>query len=179
MMLKHEINIRDREKGREREGKAQNEEMGLAEEGRAVGEDARLKFKVRFDYRGNPKPARFFFGGKKSEEVAGEIREQQVTLWRNIPLQGIVVEDIDLGEVYYIYDDEAEEDIAFAPLELVVYADSMEDLLRFIVREEFRRIEILEPSSITMNNKEAERMLFKVNEFLQAQVNKKLRESSK
>ena len=45
------------------------------------------------------------------------------------------------------------------PPELVVSADSLEDLLRFIIREEFRRIEILEPASILLNNREIERLL--------------------
>ncbi len=177
-MLKPEINIRDREKGKEKE-KERDEGRFSPGEGLAVSEDSRLKFKVRFDYRGNPRPARFFFGGKKTEEAAHETREQQVALWRNIPLQGISVDQIDLGETYFIYDGEVDEDIAFAPLELLVYAESLEDLLRFIMREEFRRIEILEPPLITMKNREAERLLFKINEFLQSQITRKLRENSR
>lgn len=131
---------------------------------------SRLKFKVRFDYKGIPRPARFFWGGKKTEEVAQEIREHQVSLWRNIPLQGIYIEDIDLGEIYRIYDEDLEEEVAFAPLELMICADSLEDLLRFVVREEFRRIEILEPPSLRLTNKEIERLLFKINEMLQKKI---------
>ncbi len=130
----------------------------------------RLKFKVRFDYKGKPKPARFFFGGKKTEDVAQECREQQIARWRNIPFQGINVEDIDPREIYNVYDEEMDEEVAYAPLELLVSADSLEDLLRFIFREEFRRIEILEPSSILLNNKEIEKLLFRINEFLQTKL---------
>ncbi|NMB41540.1 MAG: hypothetical protein GX996_06370 [Firmicutes bacterium] len=141
--------------------------------------DYRLKFKVRFDYKGKPRPARFFFGGKRTEEVAQDYREQQVALWRNVPLQGINVENMDLGEIYSVYDAEMDEEIAFAPLELVVWADSLEDLLRFIIREEFRRIEILEPNSIILNNREVERLLFKMNEFFQNRLMLRLRESNR
>ena len=140
-------------------------------------QEEKFKFNVRFDYMGKPKPARFFFGGKKTEEVAHEIREQQLGLWRNVPLQGISVENIDLGDIYFIYDDDIESEVAFAPLELVVTADSFEDMLRFIVREEFRRIEIMEPSRIHLSTREAERMLFKVNEILQSKLLLRKREN--
>jgi hypothetical protein len=152
-MLKSEINTRENDEENKKNGR--------------YCPNGKIRFKVRFDYKGKPKPARFFFGGKKTENVAHDYREQQVALWRNVPLQGIKVENMDLGEVYFVYDGEIDEEIAFAPLELEVTADSLEDLLRFIVREEFRRIEILEPTSIFLNSKEVERLLFKFNEHLQ------------
>ncbi|MGI6318668.1 MAG: hypothetical protein ACOX1J_08135 [Dethiobacteria bacterium] len=164
-MLRTEINSRDREK----------ENNNLHEN----HPNSKLKFKVRFDYKGKPKPARFFFGGKKTENVAHDYREQQVQLWRNVPLQGINVENMDLGEIYSVYDEESNEEIAYAPLELVVSADSLEDLLRFIIREEFRRIEILEPASILLNNREIERLLFKINEHLQHRISFLLRENNR
>jgi hypothetical protein len=80
------------------------------------------------------------------------------------------VENIDPGEIYNVYDEEYDEDIAYAPLELLVSADTLEDLLRFIFREEFRRIELLEPGSILLCKKEIERLLFRVNEFLQTKL---------
>lgn len=163
--MRTEINSRDREK----------ENNNLHEN----HPNSKLKFKVRFDYKGKPKPARFFFGGKKTENVAHDYREQQVQLWRNVPLQGINVENMDLGEIYSVYDEESNEEIAYAPLELVVSADSLEDLLRFIIREEFRRIEILEPASILLNNREIERLLFKINEHLQHRISFLLRENNR
>jgi len=140
---------------------------------------AKLTFKIRFDYRGNPRPARFFFGRKKTEAVAEEIREQQIALWRNMPLQGIQVESIDLGEIYSLYDEHKDEDVAFAPLEIRVRADTIEDILRFVLREEFRKIEILEPPSIKLSSKEAERFLFKVYDLHRERLLARLKESSK
>ncbi len=130
----------------------------------------RIKIKVRFDYKGKPKPARFFFGGKKTEDVAQEYREQQIARWRNIPFQGIVVEKIDPGEIYNVYDEEMAEEVAYAPLELLIFADSLEDLLRLVFKEEFRRIEILEPDSILLLNKEIEKLFFRMNEFLKTKL---------
>ena len=164
-MLKSEINSREKEE--------------INEVVRDQRINYRLKIKVRFEYKRKPRPARFFFGGKRTENVAQEFREQQVALWRNVPLQGISVENMDLGEIYSVYDEEMDEEVAFAPLELVVWADSLEDLLRFVVREEFRRIEILEPNNIILNSKEIERLLFKMNEFFQNRLMLRLRESSR
>lgn len=163
-MLRQDLKIRDKEKEKsERTNESNNKENNTKE-------NIRIKFRVRFDYRGKPKPARFFFGGRKTEDVAQEIREQQVALWRNLPLQGIHVEGIDPGEIYSLYDEELDDEVSFAPLELVINADSIEDLLRFILREEFRRIEILEPSTLVLNNKEMEKMLFRINEIMRKKM---------
>lgn len=165
-MLKPEINYREKEDKKEYNPKESSQEA-----------NNKLKFKIRFDYKGKPRPARFFFGGKKTEDVAQEIREQQVSLWRNIPLQGLLVEDIELGEIYNVYDEALDDEVTFAPLEMIVYADSLEDMLHFIMREEFRRIEILEPHNIHLNNKEAEKFLFKINEQLQQKIYQKQKEN--
>ena len=156
MMLKPDLKTREKDKG----------EYPVERSGYMEHSNSRIKFKVRFDYRGKPKPARFFFGGRKTEDVAQEIREHQVTLWRNLPLQGINVEGIDLGEIYNLYDEELDDEVAFAPLELIVYADTLEELLRFIMRHEFRRIEIMEPSTLVLNNKDVEKLLFRINEIM-------------
>lgn len=115
--------------------------LAAGEEGNKEREDKppvedKVRFKVRFDYRGTPRPARFFFGGKSTVEMAEEIRDQQVALWRNVPIQGITVEDMEMGELYKVYDEESEGEIAYAPLELVVLADSLEEMIRFAAKEE-------------------------------------------
>jgi hypothetical protein len=167
-MIEAEIGLRGNEENKNSHREHRNPE-----------DNQRLKFKVRFDYKGKPKPARFFFGGRKTEDVAQEIREQQVALWRNIPLQGCFIENMDLCEVYSVYDEEVDDEVAYAPLELVVTAESLEDLLRFIMKEEFRRVEILAPPSIALNNKEVERLLFRMNELMQGRILQKLRENNR
>ncbi len=156
-----------------------NERKEGAQESHPAETSPMFKFKVRFDYKGKPRPARLFFGGKKTEDVALEIRDQQVSLWRNIPLQGLFVEDLELGEIYSIYDEELDEDVAFAPLEMLIRADCLEDILYFILREEFRRIEILEPRNINLSNKETEKLLFKTNELLQQKIYLKQKENTR
>ncbi len=127
--------------------------------------EARLRAKVRLDFKGVSRPGRLFFGSKSTEKVAEENREQQVALFRNVPIQGVEIEDISLGgEIYTVFDDQGDNEVAYAPAELTVVADSVEDLVRFVVREDFRRIEILEPGNLVLNRLEVERLLFRINE---------------
>lgn len=122
----------------------------------------KIRARIRFDYRGKARPARFFIGGKDSEEAAAELREQQAALWRNVPVQCVFVENIEMGEIYSVYDEEADDEIAYAPLELEVTADSLGALVRFAVREEFRRLIILEPAGLNISVREMEQIFFEV-----------------
>ncbi len=126
-----------------------------------------LRVRVRLDFKGTARPGRFFFGGKSSEKVAEEAREQQVAVFRNIPIQGIRIEDIDLNvEAYSVRDDSSNTEVAYAPVILHLTADSLEDLIRFVVREDFRKVEILEPPNLLLTRYDVERLLFRINEEL-------------
>lgn len=133
-----------------------------AENGYAEG---KMRLKIRLDFKGVSRPGRFFLGSKPTDKVAEEVREQQVALFRNVPIQGVTIEDIDLGgEIYTVYDDAERTEVAYAPVQLTVSVDSLEDIVRFIAREEFRRIEILEPDNIILSRFDTERFLFRMNE---------------
>ena len=127
----------------------------------------KVRVRIRFDYRGTPRPARFFFGGKGTKEVAEERREQQATMWRNVPLQGIQVEDIAYLDLYTVYESVDETEIAYAPLELLISLDSLEDSLQFISRNEFKRLQVIEPDRVSLTSRELERILYKFSETLQ------------
>ncbi|HOV78633.1 MAG TPA: hypothetical protein PK728_00880 [Bacillota bacterium] len=131
----------------------------------SLGDRDGILAKVRLDFRGTGKPGRFLFRGKPTDKAAEEAREQQVAVLRNVPLQGVQIVDIDISnEVYTVYDDLANSETAFAPLMLTVKADGLEGLVRFIAREEFRKIEILDPAFVTLSHSDVERVLFKVYE---------------
>lgn len=130
-----------------------------------VKNERSLKLRIRFDYRGEK--AGRLFGGKSPDKIAEETREQKAALMRNVPKKGIYIEDIDMGtEVYTIYDEDTGKETAFAPLELTVTADTIEDIIRFIMCQEFRKIEFIEPEEIVFSNKDLERILYKMNEEL-------------
>jgi len=125
----------------------------------------RIKLRIRLDYKGETKPPRFFFGGKPTDKIAQELREQKAALIQNIPVQGINIEDINCNlEIYHVSDEFEGEEVAFAPMVIALSADSIEDVIRFIMREEFRKIEIIEPDNIVFSRQDLERLLAKVHE---------------
>jgi hypothetical protein len=126
---------------------------------------SQLKAKIRLDYKGESKPTKFLFGGKNVEEVAEETREQKVAMLRNVPVQGMHIEDIDMSsDVYVVQDDLSGNPVAYAPVQITVSTDSIEDLGRFIVAEEFRKIEILDPEQVLFTRQDIERLLFKLSQ---------------
>lgn len=127
-----------------------------------------LKLKIRLDFKGEAK-GKFLFGNKNIEKLAEEARDQQVALIRNVPFQGISIEDIDVGmEIYTVYDENTGEDVAYSPVILTIAADTMEDIIKFIMREEFRKVEVIEPDHIYLTRQDAERMLFRMNQELKS-----------
>lgn len=125
----------------------------------------RILAKIRLDFKGINKPGKLFFGGRNTEKVAEEAREQSVAMFRNIPMQGVTIEDIDMSiDVYTVYDDINNTDVAYAPVLLVISADTLQDVLRFVVRDEFRKIEILEPPGIQLTKQDIERLFFRMSE---------------
>lgn len=124
-----------------------------------------IRARVRLDFKGTAKPGKLFFRGKSIEKVAEETREQNVAAFRNIPLQGINIADIDIGiEVYTVFDELSNAEIAYAPVILEVSADSLEDLVRLVAREDFRKIDVISQDPVTLGRIETERLLFKVAE---------------
>jgi len=139
--------------------------LSRIQDGDGNGDREGILVKIRLDFKGSHKSGRFLFGGKPTDKAAEETREQQVTVFRNVPLQGISIIDIDVeADVYTVFDDITNNDVAYAPLVLTLKADSLENVIKFITREDFRKIEILDPAFITMNHTDMERLLFKVHE---------------
>ena len=130
----------------------------------------KIRAKIRFDYRGTPRPPRFIFGGKGSKDVAEELRDQQAAMWRNVPLQGTQVDGIEYLDIYTVFERSEEADISYAPIELLVQFDSIEDCLRFVCCEEFKRLQIISPNYINLSSRELERVLFKISETFQQKL---------
>lgn len=128
--------------------------------------------RIRLDFKGVGKPGKLFFGGKNTEKVAEEVRDQQVAMFRNVPIQGISIEDIDMStEVYTVFDDINHTEVAYAPVVLIISADTLQDVLRFIARDEFRKIEILEPTNVQLSKYDIERLFFRMSEEMKSYRN--------
>jgi hypothetical protein len=122
-----------------------------------------VKAKIRFDFKADTGKRRFFWQRRDLSQAAREIREQKVSLLKSLPFQGLNMAEFDLEhEVYLVQDDESKA-VAYAPVEMLVEADSIEDLMQLTLRTEFRKIKVLEPEKLLLSTSEMERFLFKVN----------------
>lgn len=129
--------------------------------------DKALRLRVRLDYRGEAR-GRFLLGGRNSQQAAEETREHKVNLLRNLPMQGIEIEQVDMQQdTYTLYDEARGAEVAYAPVILTLRADGLEDVLRFLFWEEFRKVEILEPEELVFGKQQLERLLFKIGEAAQ------------
>ncbi|MHB8124150.1 MAG: hypothetical protein ACYDEJ_00680 [Desulfitobacteriaceae bacterium] len=132
-----------------------------------------LRVRIRLDYRGEQHNGRFFFGGKTKEQVAELAREQQVAMLRNVPLQGLVLEDVDLSlDVYSVNETIGRKlrDVAYAPILLTLRLENIEDLLPLLLRSEFRKIEFLSPESINIHRLDLERVLYRLSQAFQQEI---------
>ena len=131
----------------------------------------RVKARIRFDYRGVRRPNRFLLGSRDPAEVAVENREREAVLLQKVPIQGIHIENIDISaESFRVNDPITGEETAYAPVQLVVGADSVEDLARFTMRSEFRTIDIIEPEELHLSNRDMGRLLFCVSEEIRSSM---------
>lgn len=141
--------------------------------------NSKLKMRVRFDYEGRAKTGKLFGGGRNVEQQAEQVRQHKVALIRNVPIQGIHIEDIDMSlEVYSIIDDITGKPVAYAPVVVAFYADTIEDAIKFIIDEEFRLVEVLQPDEIALTRVDIERLFYKVGkefgdykDFLERKIN--------
>lgn len=124
-----------------------------------------VKVKIRFDFKADEDSRKFFWQHRDLRQAAKELRAKQVALLRNLPFQGLNVETFNVDhEAYLVPETGPFRETAYAPVELIVQADSLEDLMQLTLREEFRTIKVLEPTEMLLSNGDVERLLFKVNE---------------
>ncbi|AGA69787.1 hypothetical protein Desdi_2363 [Desulfitobacterium dichloroeliminans LMG P-21439] len=134
-----------------------------------------IRVRIRLDFRGEGKSGRFIFGGKSREEIAEQVREQEVALLRNVPLQGIFLEDIDLSLDLYIVnetDGRRKREVAYAPIILTLRIENLDDLLPLVVKQEFRKIEFLSPENLQIHRLDVERLFFRVGQQIQEEIKK-------
>lgn len=134
-----------------------------------------IRVRIRLDFKGEGKSGRFLFGGKSKEEIAEQTREQQVALLRNVPLQGIVIEEFDLNlDIYTVSESDGRRsrEIAYAPVILALRLENIDDLLPLIIKPEFRKIEFLSPENLNIYRLDAERLFFRVHQLMQEEIKK-------
>ncbi|AFM40780.1 hypothetical protein Desaci_1793 [Desulfosporosinus acidiphilus SJ4] len=132
-----------------------------------------VRVRIRLDFKGEARSGRFLFGSRSKEQVAEATREQQVAVLRNVPLQGIMIEDVDLSlDVYTVSQGSGRrtQDFAYAPIILTLRVENLDDLLPLLIKPEFRKIEFLSPENITLHRLDMERLLFRLSQSFQQEV---------
>ncbi|MEA4882197.1 MAG: hypothetical protein VB144_00810 [Clostridia bacterium] len=71
-------------------------------------------------------------------------------------------------ETYVIADPLTDEEVAYSPVYATVTADSLEDLAEFILRDEFRTVEVIDPQEMKLSQREVGRLLARANSRLRA-----------
>lgn len=133
-----------------------------------------LTFTLRYDFKGQSRPPKLFKRGKSAEEVAEETRDRQVEMLQNVPWPGVKVEDVKANFPAYTLQEE-EEDTAFAPAEITITAQSLEEALPLLLREELRLCELTAPEEITLSAAELSRLFVRIREELKKAVDKAVR----
>lgn len=134
-----------------------------------------IRARIRLDFRGEGKSGRFIFGGKNQEEIAEQVREQEVALLRNVPMQGIFLEDIDVSlDLYTVTESDGrrKREVAYAPVVLTLRLENLDDLLPFTIKPEFRKIEFLSPENLQIHRLDVERLFFRISQSIQEEVKK-------
>ncbi len=131
-----------------------------------------IKARIRLDFRGEASRRPLFFGKVPPEAAAQERRERQLATLKNLPWQGVTLEDLNADyEIYTVNQPEQGEKVAYAPVELTVTADSLEDLMAFVLRDEFRKIKILEPAELNLAATDVEKTIFKMGQEYRSGLN--------
>jgi len=101
--------------------------------------------------------------------MAEEAREQKAILLRNIPIQGVRIDEVNTNSEVYVVNDEANgREIAYAPVEFILEADTIEEVIPFLLRDEFRKVEVLSPEEILLEKYQVERIIYRINEELRS-----------
>lgn len=134
----------------------------------------KLRLKIRLDFRAEEQSGRFFFGAKTCETMAQTLREHQVSMFKHVPFQGVIFEDFDPSMDIYVVnegDPRRTKQAAYAPLWITMRIEHIEDVFPFLIKPEFKKLEVLDPQNITMQKIELERLLFMMFKSFRREIN--------
>jgi hypothetical protein len=92
---------------------------------------------------------------------------------KNVPLQGVVLEDVDYSLEVYSVDEltgRRQQEAAYAPVLLTLRVENIEDLLPLLLKSEFRKIEVLSPDNINIHRLDLERLFFGLSQTYQQEI---------
>jgi uncharacterized membrane protein len=125
----------------------------------------KLHFRMRLEYKATARPFRLFRKGKDLKEEAATLRRKRVPVLQQVPIQGIDILEIDTHHTVYIKDEDGRK-AAYAPVEILFEAESLDDAIPFLVSNEFCNVELMYPKQVTLSPQEFKQIIEKANNEL-------------
>jgi len=125
----------------------------------------KLHFRVRFEYRFIDRSFRLFRKLKDLKQEAAAIRRKKADALQQAPKKGIDILEVDPNYTVYLKEEEGQM-IAYAPVEVLFDAESLEDAVSFLMSEDFVNVELIFPDHIALSPREFERFIEKINDEL-------------
>lgn len=127
----------------------------------------KLKFRVRFDYK-TPRTFRLFELGRNAKQAATANRRKKVGLLHKIPVKGIEILDVNTDLSVYYGEDKFGRKVIFAPVEVLMTADSLEEAIPFFMLKDFYNVELMRPDEVTLSSWDFEGLIEKMNSEMKA-----------
>ena len=102
---------------------------------------------------------------KDLKQEAAAIRRKKADALQQIPKKGIDILEVDPNYTVYLKEEEGQM-IAYAPVEVLFDAESLEDAVPFLMSGDFRNVELMYPEHVALSPREFERFIEKVNDEL-------------
>lgn len=125
----------------------------------------KLHFRVRFEYRFIDRSFRLFRKLKDLKQEAAAIRRKKADALQQAPKKGIDILEVDPNYTVYLKEEEGQM-IAYAPVEVLFDAESLEDAVSFLMSEDFVNVELIFPDHVALSPREFERFIEKINDEL-------------
>ncbi|MGB4504176.1 MAG: hypothetical protein WBI44_04705, partial [Syntrophaceticus sp.] len=125
----------------------------------------KLHFRVRFEFKVVAGPFRLFAKREDLKEKAAENRRKKVKILQQVPVKGINILEIDPHHTVYLNEEEGRK-VAYAPVEVIFEADSLEDAIPFLISKDFSNVELMYPDHVALSPQEFEQLIEKMNNKL-------------
>lgn len=107
----------------------------------------KLHFRVRFEYKVLAQPFGLFRKRRDIKQEAAAKRRKKAVALQQIPLKGIDILKVDPYYKVYLKEEQGQK-MAYAPVEVLFDADSLEDAIPFLMSKDFSNVELMYPDHV-------------------------------
>ncbi len=126
----------------------------------------RLRFRVRFAYRVSAGRFRILTKRKDIKKEAAAKRRKKVNILQQVPVKGIEILEIDPNHTVCLKEEEGR-GVAYAPVEVLFEADSLEDAIPFLMSNDFSNVELICPEQVALSTQALEQVIEKMQDELE------------